>query len=64
MVELVFHVSVKELCHCFPAEGKHATIIINRTTPLNNIFLFASFNELIIYAIILWIYSVLPMLYV
>jgi len=31
MVELVFHVSVKELCHCFPAEGKHATIIINRT---------------------------------
>jgi hypothetical protein len=31
MVELVFHVSVKELCHCFLAEGKHATIIINRT---------------------------------
>jgi hypothetical protein len=31
MVELVFHVSVKELCHCFPAEGKYATIIINRT---------------------------------
>jgi hypothetical protein len=31
MVELVFHVSVKELYHCFPAEGKHATIIINRT---------------------------------
>ena len=31
MVELVFDVSVKELCHCFPAEGKHAIIIINRT---------------------------------
>jgi hypothetical protein len=31
MVELVFDVSVEELCHCFPAEGKHATIIINRT---------------------------------
>ena len=31
MVELVSRVSVKELCHCFPAEGKHATIIINRT---------------------------------
>lgn len=31
MVELVFHVSVKEVYHCFPIEGKHATIIINRT---------------------------------
>jgi len=31
MVELVFHVSVQELCHCFPVEGTHATIIIHIT---------------------------------
>jgi hypothetical protein len=41
MVELVFDVSVEELCHCFPAEGKHATIIINRT-----FFSFWSFKEI------------------